>query len=550
MPSTWLRWGVDANGDGVADPWNPTDAVFSAARYLAAAGGTADLYRGVFAYNHADWYVKEVLSLADLYGGNSAFAFSLDHMQQNLDAARAAAAHTGELVIAAEKVARRESRVAAHWQARAAKAATALRSARARAARRPRGRASRRGERPNRKAPSRPRRPAAQARTRCSRLRRPRRSIPPPRSSLSAPSYSERLRLPGRRRPERRHRVAHPPRLSRGRHRGAHGRPALCACRLRRRAVLERAGSGLRDRPDAPRLRRPGLDVLPPVGPRPERRPRRARSRPASRSASSGATGDATGPHLHLQLQPATAWPQQEAWFLSFAGTAFTWRDADSARRRQHAGALVRARRRPEAPVFRVISAPGSLPRRGVFQPRWGLGSVADLPTRRGMASRLRAHLPRVALFVLLGLAATATLTYAAGRQLGSTPPASTTTTAPTPPLVVPDVRNQAFVFAKGSLEDAGFAWRVLGSVHGYAANTVAAQSPAAGTRVLDTGAPLITLTLKRNSAYPQTGEAADASPYAGTVLAAGRARRRRRSCASRQRRPRPRRRRPPLPPR
>jgi hypothetical protein len=134
------------------------------------------------------------------------------------------------------------------------------------------------------------------------------------------------------------------------------------------------------------------------------------------------------------------------------------------------------------------------------------------------MASRLRAHLPRVALFVLLGLAATATLTYAAG-QLPSSTPAASTTAAPTPPLVVPDVRNQAFVFAKGSLEDAGFAWRVLGSVHGYAANTVASQSPAAGTRVLDTGAPLITLTLKRNGSYPQTGEAADASPYAGTVL-------------------------------
>ena len=68
-PSTWLRWGVDANGDGVADPWNPTDAIFSAARYLAAAGGATDLYRGVFAYNHADWYVNEVLALANLYGG-------------------------------------------------------------------------------------------------------------------------------------------------------------------------------------------------------------------------------------------------------------------------------------------------------------------------------------------------------------------------------------------------------------------------------------------------------------------------------------------------
>ena len=60
MPSTWLRWGTDANGDGVADPWAPEDAIFSAARYLAAAGGRTDLYRGVFAYNHADWYVRDV----------------------------------------------------------------------------------------------------------------------------------------------------------------------------------------------------------------------------------------------------------------------------------------------------------------------------------------------------------------------------------------------------------------------------------------------------------------------------------------------------------
>jgi murein DD-endopeptidase MepM/ murein hydrolase activator NlpD len=41
-----------------------------------------------------------------------------------------------------------------------------------------------------------------------------------------------------------------------------------------------------------------------------------------------GSTGDATGPHLHLQLQPATGYPQDEAWFQSFAGTAFSWQDA------------------------------------------------------------------------------------------------------------------------------------------------------------------------------------------------------------------------------
>src|SRR5581483_8045509 len=54
MPSTWARWGEDANSDGLADPWNPTDAVYSAARYLAATGGRTDIRRAVFAYNHAD----------------------------------------------------------------------------------------------------------------------------------------------------------------------------------------------------------------------------------------------------------------------------------------------------------------------------------------------------------------------------------------------------------------------------------------------------------------------------------------------------------------
>lgn len=64
MPSTWDMWGTDANGDGVADPWNPEDAVYSAARYLAAAGAREDLYRALYAYNHADWYVNAVLELA------------------------------------------------------------------------------------------------------------------------------------------------------------------------------------------------------------------------------------------------------------------------------------------------------------------------------------------------------------------------------------------------------------------------------------------------------------------------------------------------------
>jgi hypothetical protein len=130
------------------------------------------------------------------------------------------------------------------------------------------------------------------------------------------------------------------------------------------------------------------------------------------------------------------------------------------------------------------------------------------------------ALVPRIAAFVVVGVAATAGVTWAASRGVPPTAPTPTVTTeAPAPPLVVPDVRRQAFVFAKGSLEDAGFAWRVAGSVHGYAPNTVVTETPAPGTRVTNTGAPLVTLTLKRNAGYPQQGEAEDSSPYDATAV-------------------------------
>ena len=59
-------YGVDANGDGVKDPYNPVDAIFAAARYLRAAGADKDLRRAIFAYNHADWYVDSVLMRAQV----------------------------------------------------------------------------------------------------------------------------------------------------------------------------------------------------------------------------------------------------------------------------------------------------------------------------------------------------------------------------------------------------------------------------------------------------------------------------------------------------
>ena len=68
MPATWKAYGVDANEDGRKDPYNPVDAICAAARYLKAAGGQQDLRRAIFAYNHADWYVDEVLLYARQYG--------------------------------------------------------------------------------------------------------------------------------------------------------------------------------------------------------------------------------------------------------------------------------------------------------------------------------------------------------------------------------------------------------------------------------------------------------------------------------------------------
>lgn len=67
LPATWRRWGVDADGDGIANPLDPADAIYTAARYLQAAGADTNLRRAIYAYNHAPWYVKRVLAQARTY---------------------------------------------------------------------------------------------------------------------------------------------------------------------------------------------------------------------------------------------------------------------------------------------------------------------------------------------------------------------------------------------------------------------------------------------------------------------------------------------------
>jgi membrane-bound lytic murein transglycosylase B len=74
MPATWAAWGIDGFGQtGAPDVMNPYDAVPSAARLLcadgAAAGGTS-LSNAIFDYNHANWYVSEVLALAAQYAAD------------------------------------------------------------------------------------------------------------------------------------------------------------------------------------------------------------------------------------------------------------------------------------------------------------------------------------------------------------------------------------------------------------------------------------------------------------------------------------------------
>jgi hypothetical protein len=121
------------------------------------------------------------------------------------------------------------------------------------------------------------------------------------------------------------------------------------------------------------------------------------------------------------------------------------------------------------------------------------------------------------AIFVGL-LVAGGTLTLAADRVAPQRPTLVPVSAGPKT-LVVPQVTGQAYVFAKGILQDGGFAWRVSGAVKGYAGNTVVTQEPVAGSVVQDTGAPTITLTLSRNLNYPERGQPDNRSPYAGTTV-------------------------------
>ena len=136
-------------------------------------------------------------------------------------------------------------------------------------------------------------------------------------------------------------------------------------------------------------------------------------------------------------------------------------------------------------------------------------------------ALRPRAIARRLLIVVPLALlAAGATLALAAppvsapmpARAVGSAAPALGT-------VVVPDLRRQAYVFARGILLDEGFAWTVDGATQGYPANIVVRQTPMPGTRLVDTGAPTIHLQLARNPHSPEVGNPMSGSSYSGTEV-------------------------------
>lgn len=141
---------------------------------------------------------------------------------------------------------------------------------------------------------------------------------------------------------------------------------------------------------------------------------------------------------------------------------------------------------------------------------------VVERSDARAVSRRILT-LPRLTAVAAVVLLVSATISLAADKPAAMKKPAGHPQTAQKV-MVVPDVRHQMFVFASGDLEDAGFGWKVRGSVHGYPADMVSSQSPKAGAHVLDTGEPTITLHLVRGKS-PELGQPQDRSPYGASLI-------------------------------
>jgi murein DD-endopeptidase MepM/ murein hydrolase activator NlpD len=343
MPGTWRTYGTDANGDGVADPWNAEDAIYSAARYLAASGAATDLRKAVFAYNHADWYVEDVLNLAAVYeAGGGGLTLALNAIQVDLSAAEervaGAEAALDEALAKADDLAReqreaaalaeREELVSGRLEGEQAAAELGVRAAAQRA------------------EISRLRLELAEAEAALAAARSGLQPGGPGAGGgyvLSAPSFQGGWVFP------------------------VGGGEQLVSVALDHHDypaadIAAPAGSPVYALSDASVLRawpepqgRCGIGATVQTGD--------GRSwtychlayldagvTPGAELPAGtfmglvGETGRAFGPHLHFQLQPASSYPQAEPWFTAFAGQAFRWQDEAAV---------------PPGPVFAVVPADG-----------------------------------------------------------------------------------------------------------------------------------------------------------------------------------------------
>jgi murein DD-endopeptidase MepM/ murein hydrolase activator NlpD len=328
MPSTWLRWGTDANADGVADPWDAQDAIYSAARYLAAAGGTTDIARGVFAYNHAQWYVDEVLGLARLYGENGVdVPFTYDRLGARLRDAEGTVAKQNRAVLRAEALARRLARKASAVAAAADRAK--LLSDRLELERDAFQAGTRRAE--AEKAVRTAQRKLAQAEQALEQARSSALTssfAPGGATLLAAPVYQGDYVFPV---------GGGPSVVSVGHHH--HDYPAADIAAPEGSPLYALSDGFIVDAWHEPAGSCGiGLTMRSALDGREWTYCHMSYEEPAVQQGAAvsagqpvglvGQTGHATGPHLHLQLQPATSYPQVEPWFEGFAGTAFRWQDA------------------------------------------------------------------------------------------------------------------------------------------------------------------------------------------------------------------------------
>jgi hypothetical protein len=86
MPSTWQQYAVAADGHSQPNPYRPQDAIFTAAHYLSANGAADNLPGAIFAYNHAAWYVADVMWRAQMIS---------DHVGAGTDRSLAGTGNTG-----------------------------------------------------------------------------------------------------------------------------------------------------------------------------------------------------------------------------------------------------------------------------------------------------------------------------------------------------------------------------------------------------------------------------------------------------------------------